>query len=581
MKGKKIPEFLVIIICLTILAVGVSRKEGYHQDEILSYEMANAKFNPWIVPMQPQGRLAKFVENEIEGETLRETFGNIKDTVVDVLKNKGNSKLLSYQADVYEEPVWIDGETFLEYITVGDKDAFSYLSVYFNVKDDTHPPLYFFLLHTMSSFLRESTEPLAGCLVNLAAMTGILILLMWLGHFYAQLLGMKGHARGVGVFAALIYGLSAGAMATTLLNRMYGVLTFFCVGLLVIHLKKWTEHSFHTKNKLLIAVTAMGFLTQYFFLFYCLVLAALTIVLLLGQKRTKELFCYIRSMILAAILGVGIFPFSLSQVLSGDRGVEAFGNLSEGLSGFGTRLIVFAKIVASRTLGGGLLLAVVVVIVILLAIAGIGYIKNRKLQNSSDKSEVFLWWMLVVPALGYFLLAARMSPYLVDRYIMPLFPFVVLGGVLLLGWLAWKLEQRIQHTSLTVFLAGLLVLVQVWNLVQYDDVYLYEGYENQKQIAEEYSDYACICIYDGVTYYENIPEFTEYEKTLLLTLEQLENRQETESIASLNRAILLIKRNVDVDQVLNILEKNYGLCQEEWMLRESVHNDVLIRLGIS
>ncbi len=579
MKGKKIPELLVIIICLAVLAIGVSRKEGYHQDEILSYEMSNAKFNPWIIPTQPQGRLAKFVENEIEGETIGETLCNIKDTVVDVLKNRGNSKLLSYQADVYAEPVWIDGETFLDYITVGDDDAFAYLSVYFNVKDDTHPPLYYFLLHTVSSFLKENTEPLAGCLVNLAAMVGVMILLLWLGNFYARLLGMGEQARVVGIFAALIYGLSTGAMATTLLNRMYGVLTFFCVALLVIHLKKWSEKSFDAHNKLLIAVTALGFLTQYFFLFYCLVLTVYTAVALLGQKRTRELFCYIRSMLVAAVVGVGVFPFSVSHVLSGDRGVEALGSLTQGLSGFGSRLIAFAEIVANRTVGGVLMLAIVAVTVTFLVIMGIGYVKNRKVQDGLDKSVVSLWWMLIVPAVGYFLLAARMSPYLVDRYIMPLFPFVVLWGVLLLCWLTWKVGQRIQYPKLTFCFWGILLLVQVWNLKQYDAAYLYEGYDRQKQIAKEYSDYSCICIYDGVTYYENIPEFTAYEKTLLLTLEELKNRQETESIASLNQVMLLLKRNVDVEQVLDILEEDYGLNQQEWMIRESAHDDILIRLG--
>ena len=39
-------------------------------DELLSFELANGEFNPWIVPTQPQGRLAKFVENEIRGESF-------------------------------------------------------------------------------------------------------------------------------------------------------------------------------------------------------------------------------------------------------------------------------------------------------------------------------------------------------------------------------------------------------------------------------------------------------------------------------------------------------------------------------
>lgn len=41
---------------------------------------------------------------------------------------------MSYKADVYEEPVWITDRQFQDYVTVDQKDAFDYLSVYFNVK---------------------------------------------------------------------------------------------------------------------------------------------------------------------------------------------------------------------------------------------------------------------------------------------------------------------------------------------------------------------------------------------------------------------------------------------------------------
>ena len=144
-KWKKIlPELLAVILCLVLMGAGVSRKEGYHMDELLSFELANARYNPWIVPTQPEGRLAKFVNEEIEGDSAGETLENLKNTVTDVLRNRGNSKLLSYKADVYEEPVWITDRQFQDYVTVDQKDAFDYLSVYFNVKDDNHPPVHFY-----------------------------------------------------------------------------------------------------------------------------------------------------------------------------------------------------------------------------------------------------------------------------------------------------------------------------------------------------------------------------------------------------------------------------------------------------
>ena len=61
---------LAVILCLGIMCVGISLKEGYHMDELLSFELANARYNPWIVPTQPEGRLAKFVREEIQGDSF-------------------------------------------------------------------------------------------------------------------------------------------------------------------------------------------------------------------------------------------------------------------------------------------------------------------------------------------------------------------------------------------------------------------------------------------------------------------------------------------------------------------------------
>ena len=277
---KKLPEIMVIIFCLALLGIGVSHKEGYNMDELLSFQLSNAEYNPWIVPTQPEGRLAKFIHNEIEGEKLKESIGNLKETVLDVFRNRGNSKLLSYQADVYDEPIWISSKEFVDYVSVDREDDFNYLSVYFNVKDDNHPPVHFMLLHTMSSLFRETVRPFVGCIINMVAFAVTLVFLMKLGVILAEILGINARGRVLGIFVALIYGVSAGALASVLLIRMYCILTMFCVMLLHIHLKKWNEscvnidnhdkkYGFAIENKWLITITVLGFLTQYFFLFYC------------------------------------------------------------------------------------------------------------------------------------------------------------------------------------------------------------------------------------------------------------------------------------------------------------------------
>lgn len=576
-------ECVMILAALMLFVSDISDKKGYHMDELLSFELANAEFNPWIVPTQPQGRLAKFVDRELRGESLGETFGNLVDTLQDVWQNGKNSRLLSYKADVYPEPVWIGRQQFIDYITVDEKDDFQYLSVYFNVKDDNHPPLYFMALHTVSSLFKGKLTPLMGCGINLVCVLGIMLLLMRISRQLMPDENDRVYGRWMGMFSAGLYAFSAGALSTVLLIRMYAMLTFFCVALLAVHVgklygKQSESQGFTGGNQLLIAVTTLGFLTQYFFLFYCLILAAVTVVILWRRGRKKELWHYIRAMIIAAVIGVAVFPFCIADVFSSGRGVEALANLSAGFAGYGERLAAFLGIMIKR-LGAG---CAAVLAVGILGCVSIGrYIQYRERRKAggetgaADKKAVEKFCLLMLPTLGYFLLAARMSPYLVDRYIMPVFPLALLLGVMTLGMAYAPIQIRFaRHSDRAGRIAGtglgLIMLTaficQIFNPLRYEDSYLYKDYERQEEFAREYAGYPCICIGEGVGYYENLIEFTCYEKTLILSPEEFENRRERDSIASLEEAVLILKDGLDRDRICGIFAETYDLYPDEVLM---------------
>lgn len=573
-RWKKIlPEILAVILCLGVLCVGVSFKEGYHMDELLSFELADARYNPWIVPTQPEGRLAKFVREEIQGDSFGETLMNLKSTVTDVLKNRGSSKLLSYKADVYEEPAWITSGQFRDYVTVDGSDAFDYLSVYFNVKDDNHPPVHFMLLHTMSSLFPGTLSPWLGCTINLICVGITLWLLLRLGRQLSEILGMEEQGRLLGILAVLLYGLSTGALASVLLIRMYCLLSCLCVALLSMHVEKWKEHGFDRSNKGLIAITVLGFLTQYFFLFYCILLAAVTAAGLLCSKRMRELWIYIRSMVVAAVIGLVLFPFAIADVFSSGRGVEALDNLTSGFAGYGARLLAFARILADRTVGDLLLGAGCATAVVLAVV--LWYRRHRGQELSMSREVRGILCMLIIPVVGYYLLASRMSPYLVDRYVMPMFPMIALLFALLLCCLGKRLAKASgwKGRLVGIGLMALIIVVQGLRLVSYDGEYLYRGYGQQEQLAEEYASLPCICVYAGVGYYENLPEFMHYDRTLLVTAEELAERKDVDSLRMLDRVVVLIKPGVEEETVSSVLRERYGMEPEETLFSEGVHGD--------
>lgn len=557
-------QLLVLFLIVVVHCAYIAQKEGYHMDELLSFELSNAEYNPWIVPTQPQGRLAKFMQEEIDGENLAQTFSNVVEVIRDVAENGRNSKLLTYKADVYEEPVWIERQDFEAYVTTGQRDRFNLLSVYFNVKDDNHPPVHFMLLHLISSLFAGKVSVWMGCLINVLALLGSCICMMKGGELLEKHgILQNGAGKCWGILAAVLYGCSAGAVATTLLIRMYGVMTFLCVLTLYLHAKKMLEGTFDKKNKGLIAVTILGFLTQYYFLFYCIVLAVVTFVLLLVEKRKKEAGIYVRSMVIAAVLGVCIFPFSILDVFASGRGVEALNNLQGGFADFLQRLGIFGDMILERCFGFTLL-------GILLLAAGIVCIIWALCKRKGKVSSLF--WMLLLPPVCFYLLAAKMSPMYVDRYVMAVFPFVMMLAALCLICVA---EHRKRNSKL-LCVAGAAVL-SLLSVITYDGEYLYKGYENQLETAEEYRDLPCICLYEGSGYYDNLLEFCNYEKTLLIRPAELAERVDTSSIHELEEVVVLFKQTVDEGQCLTLLQE-YGFEVKEVLVDNSVHKDKIYLL---
>jgi hypothetical protein len=614
---------MILVAVAVVLCVFGLQKEGYHMDEMISFELANARFNPWIVPTQPEGRLAKYVREDIEGDNFGETMGNLSEAAVSLLREGRNSPIFQFNADVYPEPVWIDRLQFHQYITTGSEDRFLYASVYFNVKDDNHPPLYFMLLHTVSSILPGKVFPMMGCMLNMIPILGCCVLLMKLGRILdghmvpirhkfsiwnklllrnifprnhkpesdhhnmfhhrssigdGELQESKaddtyvGFYTGTGLLAALMYGLSAGAIAGTLLIRMYAWVTFFCVMTGYYHVRKWKQPEFDPRGRRIITVTVLGFWTQYFFLFYCITLAVVTSVMI-WRDRHNLFRKYIFHMLCAAGIGILGFPFAVSDVFSSGRGVEVLDQISSGMIGYGARVLAFGQILLKGCCGDiGRLLIEVPLLMFLVTVACLaGCIALKRTKGSGKVTGVF--WMLGLPPVLYFLLAARVSPYLIDRYIMPVYPFAIWGGAVFLMYLFRFMGSRSRYLQLVP--GVLLFAAIIWNLFHYDGEYLYQGYERQLEAAIAYREFPCICIYEGYSFYENLTEFDQYETTLLVKPEELANRVETASIMEWDQVVILEKRGVDRIMMEAVLEQKYNLYPTRELIAKGSHGDRL------
>nr|WP_316618626.1 glycosyltransferase family 39 protein [uncultured Ruminococcus sp.] len=266
-KISRIALAAIIVVSLCISAFYLNTKQGYHEDELLTYNLANS------------------------------------------------SKQLNIGG-------WNTPEDMNEYLAVYPEHRFDYAQVVQNqIIDASHPPFYYALVHTVCSFFPEVFSKWLAFVINLAMMAGALIMLFKIGkrvtdnNLYA-LIAVGG------------YALSIACITTTIYLRMYASLTFFV--LTFINLTIWFYEQEKVKLwqcAVLLPVVTLGILTQYYFIL-CAGLAGLVYMIFsIKEKKIRNFLLYAATAVVGAGIAMAIYPHIIQNVLGGNRGLGSL-NLS-------------------------------------------------------------------------------------------------------------------------------------------------------------------------------------------------------------------------------------------------------------
>ena len=560
-----ISAILFVLICDAFF---VSRKEGYHMDEILSYELSNSEFTPWITPTQPQGRLEKYYQSKIYDKNILVRTANLFDQAADVISNRGASEAASMTADVYDKPVWMSRDDIVNYVTYDKEDSVLFLSAYYNSTTDNHPPLYFMLINFLS-MVHELVAPgtlsrWTGCLLNMIFMALSLLLI---AIIFRDILGKK----NTGIFAAMFYGLSTAGLSTVLLIRMYSMTAFFCLAYTYVLLKKIKDGAdFKKGNRLLILVTVLGYLTQYFVCIYYFFLTAFVIVYLAVKHEKKKILYLSRALLFSAVWGIVLYPFVFHDLFGTKVGESVMGSLGE-VSGYFSKLASFFGISSVSIIGS---VAGMAVVLALAAICLYFSIKNKTLEIP----VVFMG----VSSLLYLAVVSKIAPYLVDRYMMPVFPvmsicvvFIVQKVIMLIAerYLDNEKTKKVLYYSLFSVLILMCMAVSVFHVPGY----LYRGYASQESISERYRGHDAVVVYEGTSFYQNIPELMNYGNSLLLKEDELSKGYDR--LSEDEELIVIIGPGIRTQDVISELGRPYGYSSMTVLLEDGVFGDTVCLLS--
>ena len=549
MKENKIFVGLVLVLsCVCLFFIG--QKQGFHEDEIFSYGSSNYKYdNVFRSYGYAQANYDYLYTNLLQGDFFTQA------------KNFWNFLFHSSQYETSYDPVlkaevptWQDKEQALKYLTIQKEDTLNFFSVWFNQLEDVHPPLFYFLVHIFSCFTPNHFTKYTIFFLNLFFFIGTLYILYKIILFFAP----KKWAN----LAVFFYGISMGAISTVMFQRMYMMLTSFTLFYLYYSLKFLKEKNFTKKDFFLWGMSiCLGFLTQYYFAIFAVIL----FLVLAGYFMKKKEYSSLKKMFLvhliAAFIGILIFPSSIEDIFFSYRGI---GGGSDRTKSILEMLLYFLNSILHS-------FSIPIWFFLLFIFLGIGHIIwNRKKLNLDFFKEKTIW-ILIIPIFLVLLIVSKMSPFLgedyTSRYVMFLLPILVITIIYLLSR-SKNQKIFIGSTLVILFLSG-------FGLLTEKPTYLYEKNEKVLALAEEYQEDSFIYIYDNYfTHLSSLPEFLTYQKTLILNhnIYDFSLLQKDEYLNSQTEVILCIKNWLNTEELLNKVLENTHFTEATLLL--SIKEDI-------
>lgn len=522
---------LAVLLAVIVMFYYVDKKQGYHEDEMFSYGSSNYKYdNVYRNYGYAQGNMDIFYR-EVSGS------GDVKKLIT-FLKDVGKNDYPEFTKNetlFKEVPTWKSDKEALEYLTINKGDVLNYKSVYVNQVFDVHPPLFYFCMHLVSSLFYGKFTKYIGFTLNMVFFLGTL-------YFLDKICKRLGK-RKLSAPVILLYGLSMGAISTVSFHRMYMMLTFFGVWyfyLTVSFLKD--DYQIDKKLPWILCILG-GFLTQYYFCIYIVIIFLINGIHLLLSKDYRKLLNYFLVHLIPAVIGIIFYPVSIYQIFFSYRGLGADStgrNLSTNIKYYFDSMIRMFSL--DKVFMG----------LVCLLFLGMGYFWGKK-RHLKDKRFLI---NLFLPIIVYILIVSKLAPFLgenyTSRYIMILFPCFSLLLVYLFN--LFYDYKYFREVSILIIL-----VISIYGFSTRKPVYLYEDNKQVISLAKENKSVPFIYVYDNYfTHLSAMEEFSIYEKHLILNnnIYDYSNLKNDEVLKNSDELIVCIKNWLDRDRVLEKLVNN-------------------------
>ena len=562
-----------ILFILTIILVSfamfyfIEKKEGFHEDEIFSYGSSNYRYDNVFQAAADKDSINRTLDELVVKDNLVDTIKSAKYYLIDHndIFSKGFGEKIAT-----DKPIWKTPEQAKDYVTISNDEIFSYWSVLFNQARDVHPPLFYMFVHLISTIFLNAFTKYIIFIINLIFFIGTCFIIKNILKLYNK--------EFLSIPTVLLYGLSMGAASTVIFLRMYSMLTFFCILYLYINLKI-AKNEFKIDKKLkyqLVITTILGFLTQYYFCIFAVIVFIIMLVRMLAIKHKKEALSYLLKHVISAIIGVILFIPCIYHIFFSYRRP---GNFDSG--SYFEKLKLFIEMIFNSY-------SIPAIVGYGLAILVIMYLLMKLITNKEDKKikqeKIFKICMISLPVLLYILIIAKITPIINEkymvRYVMPILPLIAINFILLINSIMKLLLNQKEKWRVSIVYT-IAITISIIGLLTNEPKYLYKGYNKYIEIANTYKnlDYVYVCD-NAFTYLNSIPEFMIYNKTMILNSEHddFSLLGKDAELQAQDRFILTIKKWMNVDETLTKVMEASRFTKSEVLLNQNDDTESIIYL---
>ena len=522
---------LVVILSVAVMFYYVDKKQGYHEDEMFSYGSSNYKYdNVYRNYGYAQGNMDILYREVLNSHDIKKLITFLNDT-----KNNDYSEFTKDETLFKEIPTWKSSEDAFSYLTIGKGDVLNYRSTYINQAFDVHPPLFYFCMHLVSSIFYGKFTKYIGFTLNMIFFLGTL-------YFIDKTCKRMGKKK-ISTPTILLYGLSMGAISTVSFHRMYMMLTFFSIWYFYLTVDLIKNNYKIMKKWPWILCILGGFLTQYYFCIYIVLVFLINVIYLIRKKEYEKTGKYLLVHVIPAVIGIIFYPVSIYQIFFSYRGL--------GAEDTGRSIITNLKYYSDAILKMFNLEKIFTLLVCFLFLGmGLYFGKKKKLDDRKIIINLF------GPMLFFVIIVSKIAPFLgenyTSRYIMLIFPLFAL-------LLMYLFNLFYDNKYFTLISMVVIMGISIAGFKTKTPVYLYQDYGTSLKLALENKTKPFIYVFDNYfTHLSAMPEFATYEKHLILNnnIYDYSLLQNDEVLQNNDEVIVCVKNWLDKDRVIEKILDN-------------------------